>query len=186
MTLENRTEIIRFRVLSIQTQALGHSTYCGLLRRSFRDSKRCTVESRWLSDEHSLLVTALCKLLELHSPSRWLNERHLDFWLLRAEMAKAYRGRVLAQAALRTKDYSVLHFHTQEVSYCSHSLMQRIPAVITADMTAFQFSPYAASSPRDWPFVLTRQLERRAFQAAHTVVFWSEWARRAAVEKNPI
>jgi starch synthase len=174
----------RFRVLSIQTPVLGHSTYCGLLRRSLRDSIRCELESYWLDDEHSLFVRTLCKLLELHSPSRWLNERHLDLWLFRAEMAKAYRGRVLAQAALRAKDYSVLHFHTQEVSYCSLGLMKRIPTVITADMSAFQFSPYPPWSPRDWPFVTTRYLERRAFQAAHTVVFWSEWARRAALGKN--
>ena len=174
----------RFRVLSIQTRALGHSTYCRLLRRSFRDSTRCELDSYWLDDERSLIVTTLCKLLEVRSPSRWLNERHLDLWLLRAEVAKAYRGRVLAQAALRTKDYSVLHFHTQEVSYCSLALMKRVPTVITADMSAFQFSPHAPSSLRDWPFVPTRHLERRAFQAAHRVVFWSEWARRAAVEKN--
>jgi glycosyltransferase involved in cell wall biosynthesis len=173
----------RFRVLSIQTPALGHSSYGETLRRSFRDSARCELESYWLDEQRTLPASILYKVLSLRSPSRRINERDLDFWLARSELAWGYTGRVLAAKALRAKRYSVLHFHTQGASFCSVRLMTRIPTVISADMSVFQFS-HRTRAPWVWPNVPLRHMERRVFRAAHTVVFWSEWARRSAVENH--
>jgi glycosyltransferase involved in cell wall biosynthesis len=173
----------RFRVLSIQTPALGHSSYGETLRRSFRDSTRCELESFWLDEQRTLPASILLKVLNLRSPSRRINERNLDFWLARSELAWGYTGRVLAGKALRAKRYSVLHFHTQGASFCSVRLMTRIPTVISADMSVFQFSNHTRA-PWVWPYVPLRHMERTVFRAAHTVVFWSEWARRSAVENH--
>ena len=173
----------RFRVLSIQEPVLGNYTYAETLRRSFRDSTRCELESYWLDEQRALSAKILCKVLTLRSPSQWINERHLDFWLARHELAWGYTGRALAAKALRTKRYSVLHFHTHTVSYCSVSLMTRIPTVISADMSVFQYG-HRAGAPWAWPFVPLHHMERRVFRAAHTVVFWSEWARRSGVENH--
>jgi glycosyltransferase involved in cell wall biosynthesis len=173
----------RFRVLSIQTRSLGHSTYGEVLRRSFRDSKRCELESYWLDENRTLPARILYKVLSLRSPSRWINERNLDFWLARVELAWGYTGRILAAKALRAKRFSVLHFHTQGASFCSVSLMRHIPTVISADLSVFQFG-HPARLPLVWPYVPLHHMERRVFRAAHAVVFWSEWARHSAVENH--
>lgn len=175
----------RYRVLSIQTPVLGHSSYGETLRRSFRDSTRCELESYWLDERRALPARILYKVLNLRSPSRWINERNLDFWLARRELAWGYIGRALAAKALRTKRYSVLHFHTQGASFCSVRFMTRIPTVISADQSFFQFG-HRTRAPWVWPFVPLFQMERRVFRAAHTLVFWSEWARRSAVENHDL
>jgi alpha-maltose-1-phosphate synthase len=174
----------RFRVLSIQTRALGHSTYGETLRRSFRDSTRCELESHWLEDR-TLPAKILYKVMSLHSPWRRINERHLDFWLARTELADGYSGRARAAKRLRARRYSALHFHTQEASFCSVRLMTRIPTVISADTSVFQWLD-RRRAPWVWPFLPLYQMERRAFRAAHTVVFWSEWARRSALENHDL
>jgi glycosyltransferase involved in cell wall biosynthesis len=78
-------------------------------------------------------------------------------------------------------------FHTQVTSLFSTDLMQRYPSVISLDATPINYDSvgeaygHAAASSS----FLDQQkyaLNRRAFRAAHTLVAWSEWARRSLVD----
>lgn len=160
------------RVAFVMEQTLGNVTHARLLRASLPE--RPDIDPVWLPIPFD--VGRLGRLLPYYRSN----------WSVRA----SWRARRGLDAALARGPLDALVFHTQVTSLFSVDRMRRIPTVISLDATPINFDAVSRAAggydhrPAGNGF-LDRQkylLNRRAFQAAATLLPTSEWAKRSLVE----
>lgn len=171
----------RIQVLSIQSRSMGHGTYARLMRQCLKGS-RCRVDSFWLDEEREPGARLLNRLLSFRLPGRWAGRQNIDLRRFRVGAGLGLLGRRLVERKLSQSSYGVLHFHTQVAAYGSVGLMRRVPTVLTGDMTAAQISREVTSLTFGWTHAPSITREKRVFQAARRIAFWSSWAACSAVE----
>ncbi len=169
------------RVLSVQAAILGHRTYAQCLRQYFQSAAQCRVDSVWQNEDREWSARLLVRVLTRNVPGDWASARNADLRRWRTELGDAYLGRRLAVRHLARTPYQCLHFHTQVGALLSTDVMQRVPTVITGDMTAAQGARAFEHSAWRWTCRPNIALDRAVFQAATQVAMWSEWAARSVV-----
>lgn len=167
------------RVLSIQSNTMGHAVYADTLKECFRRSGQLHYESLWSQEGRSLPTRVITRLASLRAPVLSAKERDLDFSRVRIEWSHGRMSRILANRKIRQSQCDVLYFHTQVPALGAEALMRALPSVVSMDMTACQ----VARGLR-FPFTVRPNIgiERRIFEAAAHLVTWSDWARRSVVE----
>jgi glycosyltransferase involved in cell wall biosynthesis len=81
--------------------------------------------------------------------------------------------------------FDAIHFHTQVQAFCSTSIMQKVPSVVSIDMTAYQVAREYKSGP-SWTFTPNILMERRVFEAASHIITFSDWARNSVLSDHQI
>jgi len=173
-------------VLSIQTTLLGNRTYGNLLRRLFAESTRVRFDAHWNAEHRELRVPGLRSLFWRRVPGRFVQARNLDFFPTRYEVGTSLLARMVLRRELRRARPDVVHFHTQCLALLSNALMQRIPTVVTVDMTAMQTAEQQAPRSSRWTYAPSFALERATFRRAAAIVTFSEWAARSVTGEHGV
>jgi glycosyltransferase involved in cell wall biosynthesis len=157
------------RTAFVMEQALGHVTHARNLQSLV--AEREDIASTWLPIP-----------FDVRGPSRLVPLLRSN-WSVRA----SWRARRALNAALARKSHDALVFHTQVTALFSVSRMRRLPSIVSMDATPInydqvgQFYGHRAASGG---FLDKRkfQMNQAVFDAAASLVTWSEWARRSLIE----
>jgi glycosyltransferase involved in cell wall biosynthesis len=101
------------------------------------------------------------------------------------------RARRALNAALARAPHQALVFHTQVTALFSVSLMRRLPSIVSLDATPLNYDRVGAAyghTPAGDGFLDRRKfaMNRAVFEAAASLVTWSEWAKRSLEEDYQI
>jgi glycosyltransferase involved in cell wall biosynthesis len=157
------------RTAFVMEQALGHVTHAQNLR-SLVDA-RADIAPTWLPI--SFDVRGAARYLPLFRGN----------WSVRA----SWRARRALNTALGRQRHDALVFHTQVTALFSVGLMRRLPTVVSMDATPLNYDrvgEYYGHRPAGASFLDRRkfQMNRAVFDAAASLVTWSDWARDSLVE----
>ncbi|KAM3114601.1 glycosyltransferase family 4 protein [Phormidesmis sp. 146-33] len=170
------------RMLSIVEGFIGHLTYGRLMRESL--SQSCPIDFYWHNDERELRTRLMSRAIGHYRipPTRWTLEQNTDFFLFRFQMCLGYFARRLVLRKMAETHYTALHFHTQPLAYLCLDLMKEMPMVISLDRTAAQASREYTKPSLRWTFAPNFRLDKQVFEAAKSIVSFSEAARRSVIE----
>ena len=160
------------RVAFVMEQTLGHVTHAQNLASVL--ATRPELDAAWLPIPFE--VGGLARLLPYYRGN----------WSVRA----SWRARRALDAALARGPLDGLMFHTQCTALFSVDRIRRIPTVISLDATPLNYDEVSRIGGYTHRVAgegfLDRQkylMNRRALQAAATLVPWSEWARRSLIQQ---
>ena len=169
-------------IFSVIEGYIGHRTYGQLMQSYFSHSDDCNVDFYWHDQDRELHSKLLRRLLSYQSSNHWVRQQNFDFFLFRVQLALAYLSRRVLVRNLDKADYSALHFHTQPLAYLCLDLMREIPTVISIDRTAAQASREYTKPNLRWTFAPNIRLDKKVFEAAKSIVTFSEAARRSVID----
>jgi alpha-maltose-1-phosphate synthase len=169
------------KVLSVMTPVLGNLTYGNLFKKYLAELVDTDVVFQWFTDERRLLDRLLVSPLWFSFPSRWIQKQNLDFRKLRSELGSSYLTKCLIERKMRHDDYSLLHIHTQSISLLMLGTMAKVPTVVSLDTTAVLVAEEVTDPAYRWTYQPTIALEQKVFDAAATVVTFSEHARLSVI-----
>jgi alpha-maltose-1-phosphate synthase len=173
------------KVLSVQSDALGHRTYCNSLRACLAGHTDIELTAYWSSEERSIATRLITKGASLSLPWIAQSGNNLDFRRARAEWAYGRMSRMLTKRKLSENQYDMLHLHTQIQAFGSAEVMKTIPTVVSIDMTACQVAREPmVTHPRT--FAPNIEMESKVFHAAAHIVTWSDWARQSVIEDHGV
>ena len=157
------------RTAFVMEQALGHVTHARNLESLV--AERDDIASTWLPIP-----------FDVRGPARFVPLLRSN-WSVRA----SWRARRALNAALARQSHDALVFHTQVTALFSVALMRRLPTVVSMDATPINYDAvgqFYGHRAAGGGFLDTRkfQMNRAVFDAAASLVTWSEWARRSLVE----
>ena len=164
----------------------GHFTYGNLLREGFKKSSSCKVDFYWFNEEQRNTAKILSRLFSYPLPNRWIRKQNLDFQRFRAKLVRAYATKRLAVNKLSQQEYSAIHIHTYVLAFLSLDLMQKLPTVVSLDLTSFHAAQEKTDPNFRWTHYPNIFLGKRVFQAASRIVTRSEWARKSVIEDYDI
>ncbi|MCY7320822.1 MAG: glycosyltransferase family 4 protein [Phormidesmis sp. CAN_BIN36] len=172
------------RILSIVEGFIGHLTYGRLMREYLGQSDEYSIDFYWHNDERELRTRLTSRIVGHYRlpPTRWTLEQNTDFFMFRFQMCLGYFARRLVLRKMANTAYTVLHFHTQPLAYLCLDLMREIPTVISIDRTAAQASREYTKPSLRWTFAPNLRLDKKVFEAAKSIVTFSEAARRSVVD----
>ncbi|WP_068816325.1 glycosyltransferase family 4 protein [Phormidesmis priestleyi] len=170
------------RILSVTESFLGHLTYGRLMRDHL--SQSCPIDAYWHNDDRELRTRIAIRVFGYYRipPTRWTSEQNADFYLFRSQMCLSYFARRVIARKMAKTHYSALHFHTQPLAYLCLDLMKKMPTVVSLDRTAAQASRDSTKPSMRWTFAPNLHLDKKVFDAAKTIVSFSEVARRSVIE----
>jgi hypothetical protein len=156
------------RTAFVMEQALGHVTHAHNLRSLV--AEREDIQSTWLPIPFD--VHGAAKFVPLYRGN----------WSVRA----SWRARRALNIALSRQEHDALVFHTQVTSLFSVGLMRRLPTLISMDATPINYDrvgEYYGHQAAGTSFIDRRkfQMNRAAFDAAASLVTWSDWARDSLI-----
>lgn len=169
------------KILSLMEEHMGHGTYGNLLREGFAKSTETKVDFYWYPEERELDTKFLRWLLSLSFPNIWIQKQNLDIRRLRAQLSYAYMTRKLAVKKLKQYSYSALHFHTYILAFLSVDLMNKLPSIVSLDMTTSQAAFEQTDPNFMWTYRPNILLGKKVFQAAKGIVTRSEWGRQSVI-----
>lgn len=169
-------------ILSIVESYLGHRTYGELMRDYFGSCSACQTDVYWYNEEREILTRIINRLLSFYFPNRWIQKQNLDLHWFRIQLGFAYMAKRLAVRKLKQANYAALHFHTQILGFAALDLMQQIPTVVSLDMTAAQASRVKTDPHLRWTYAPNRYLEKQVYEAAASIVTFSEAAQQSVIE----
>ncbi len=173
------------KVLSVQSSALGHRTYCDSLRQCFSHYEDVELIPYWANEERSITTRLITRGASFSLPLVSRLGSNLDLRRARVEWAYGRMSKLLATRKLLETQYDILHFHTQILAFGCAELMKKIPTVVSMDMTAYQVAREPmVTHPRT--FSLNIQMERKVFHAAAHIVTWSDWARKSVIDDHGV
>ena len=169
------------KILSVMEKHMGHGTYGNLLREGFRQSTSTQVDFYWYHEERQLDTKILRRILSFSFPNQWIQRQNLDCRRFRAQIAYAYMARRLAIKKLKQLNYLALHLHTYILGFLSLDLMQKLPTVVSLDMTSYQAAQEKTDPNFRWTYYPNIFLGKQVFDAAAGIVTRSEWARSSVI-----
>ncbi|BAY93091.1 MULTISPECIES: glycosyltransferase family 4 protein [unclassified Tolypothrix] len=176
-----------YQALSITSHILGHHTYGKLLREYFNNSNSLgSVDFYWFKEECNKLLWLATRSFYCKFPSSWIQQRNLDFQCLRSELTTAYITKLLIKQKLHSKQYSVMHLHTQVMALLALEYMKRVPTIVSIDFTAALKYREMQDVSFQWTYAPNISLEKRVFDAASQIVTWSEFAKQSVIEDYDI
>src|SRR5436190_5382695 len=163
-----RRSSARVHAAFVMEQTLGHVTHSQNLRQAVET--RSEISAEWLA------VPFAARGAERLIPVMRSN------WSVRA----SWRARRALDAAMSRSRFDIVFFHTQVTSLFSHSIMRRLPSIVSMDATPMNYDSIGASyghSPAGGGMLDRRkyELNKRSFQSAAALVTWTEWARQSLV-----
>src|SRR5512141_2244253 len=175
----------RTRALFVNSGILGHLSVAALVRdaigRAERIEARHLVVSEPTTRGERLVRAVLCLSV---APSRGVFA-NVDLHRWRAEMHTGWLARRRIDEALAREDADVIHFHTQAAAYRAADLMERVPSVVSIDITqslarmetdgAIARASYA---PNLWQ-------DSRVFHRSRAIIATSRWAADDLIRTHP-
>ena len=160
---------------------MGHKTSGDRMARYFANS-RINVDVCFDSEDRELLFRVINKILNLRLPIKFLQEHNLDFFRFRAQIGYALLVRRLIVRKLRQTDYNLLYIHTQPLAFLSLDIMQKIPTVISIDMTNVQAAAEKGDRRYQWTYQPNISFEKEVYQKATRIFTLTEWARQSVIK----
>lgn len=172
------------RILSIVEGFIGHLTYGRLMREHLSRSESYSVDFCWHNDDRELRTRLMSRLIGHYRipPTRWTLEQNTDFFLFRFQMCLGYFARRLVLRKMAENQYSALHFHTQPLAYLCLDFMRQMPTIVSLDRTAAQASREYTKPSLRWTFAPNLRLDQKVFEAAKSIVSFSEAARQSVIQ----
>lgn len=169
------------KVLSLMEKHMGHGTYGELLRKGFQEVTTTAVDFYWYHEQRQLDTKIIRRLLTPYFPNEWIRKQNLDLRRFRAQISFAYMARKLALKLLTKKHYSALHLHTYILGFLSLDLMQKIPTVVSLDMTSYQAAQEKTDAQFMWTYAPNFWMGKKVFKAAKKIVTRSQWGRQSVI-----
>jgi glycosyltransferase involved in cell wall biosynthesis len=159
----------RLRAAFVMEQTLGHVTHYRNMREVVAD--RTDVHPIWLPIP-----------FDVRGPEHLVPLLRSN-WSVRA----SWRARSALMAALSQQQIDVMLFHTQVTALFSHSIMRRVPAVVSLDATPINYdsvAKYYRHRPAGTGLLdrRKRNMNRQTFELAAALVTWSKWARQSLID----
>jgi alpha-maltose-1-phosphate synthase len=173
------------RVLSIQSDLIGHKTYCTNLRRCLGERPDIELTSFWHGEERSLGTKVINRLAAVRVPVVGANHSNRDRLFARVEWSWGRMSGLLAERKLREGEYDLLHFHTQVQAFGCEAIMERVPTIITIDMTSYQMAEQFTPR-RPQTHLPSIRMEQRVFRSAAHILCFAEWARQSVIKDHGI
>src|SRR5438105_3469718 len=162
------------RVAFVNGGILGLTSYAHWARHAFADSSDIHAEHFILSENvpisERIARRVLCARLWPDLPGT----RNLDLARFRREWNAGLqaRHRLLARGLVH---FDVLHFHRQATAYASLDLMERVPAIISADCTQSCMTQDATSALERWSLGFNVRRDGAIMRRAAAIVSTSHW-----------
>ena len=171
----------RPKILSLMEKHMGHGTYGELLRKGFQESTKIAVDFYWYHEQRQLDTKIIRSILSRSFPNQWVQKQNLDLRRFRAQISFAYMARKLALKLLKQEDYSGLHLHTYILGFLALDLMQKIPTVVSLDMTSYQAAQERTDPKFMWTYFPNFWMGKKVFQTAKRIVTRSQWGRQSVI-----
>ncbi len=168
-------------VLAITESSMGHKTSGDRMAKYFANS-RSNVDVHFDSEDKELLFRIISKILSLRLPIKFLQEHNLDFFRFRAQISYALLARRLILRKLKQTPYNSLYIHTQALALLSLDIMQKIPTVVSIDMTNVQASVEKSDRRYQWTYQPNISFEKEVYHKAARIFTWTEWARQSVIK----
>lgn len=160
---------------------MGHKTSGDRMAKYFANSQT-RVDIYFDSESRELLFRIINKILSFRLPIKYLQEHNLDLFRFRAQLGYALLTRRLIVKKLKQTPYNLLYIHTQPLAFLSLDLMQRLPTVISIDMTNVQASAEKGDRRYQWTYQPNIFLEKKVYQQATKIFTLTEWARQSVIK----
>lgn len=167
-------------VLAITESSMGHKTSSVRMSKYFGLSS-IQVEVYCDNQDKELLVRIINKLISFKIPIKFIGDRNLDFFRLRAQFSYALLTRRLIDRKSKQKNYDVLYLHTQPLAFLSLDVMKKIPTVVSIDMTNIQASVEGKHHKYSWTYSPNIFMEKLVYNYATKIITLTEWARRSVI-----
>ncbi len=166
-------------ILAIAESSMGHKTHIMTMQKYF-ESSSCDIDIYWNDQEKEILARVINKILNLRFPNKFVQASNLDLFRFRAQLGYALLTKRLIDRKINQADYNVLFFHTQPLAFLSLNLMQKMPSIVSIDMTNKQASEESANKYA-WTYSPNKFLEKQVYLKCSKILTWTEWARSSVI-----
>jgi len=167
------------KVLAIAESSMGHKTHIMTMKKYF-ESSSCYIDIYWNDQEREIFARVINRILNLRFPNKFVQAYNLDLFRFRAQLGYALLAKRLIDRKISQADYNVLFFHTQPLAFLSLNLMQKMPSVVSIDMTNKQASGESTNKHK-WTYSPNKFLERQVYLRCSKILTWTEWARSSVI-----
>ncbi|MBD2178201.1 glycosyltransferase family 4 protein [Pseudanabaena sp. FACHB-1998] len=167
-------------VLAITESSMGHKTSSVRMSKYFALS--CIqVDVYCDNQDKEVLVRVINKLLSFRIPIKFIDDRNLDFFRIRAQLGYALLTRRLIDRKTKHKKYNVLYMHTQPLAFLALDVMKKIPTVVSIDMTNVQASIEGKHHKYNWTYSPNIFMEKLVYNHATKIITLTDWARNSVI-----
>ena len=167
------------KVLAIAESSMGHKTHIMTMQKYF-ESSSCHVDIYWSDQEREIFARVINRMLNLRFPNKLVQSYNLDLFRFRAQLGYALLAKRLIDRKINQGDYNVLFFHTQPLAFLSLNLMQKMPSVVSIDMTNKQAAEESTNKHK-WTYSPNKFLERQVYLKCSKILTWTAWARSSVI-----
>ena len=167
------------KVLAIAESSMGHKTHIMTMQKYF-ESSSCYVDIYWSDQEREIFARVINRMLNLRFPNKLVQSYNLDLFRFRAQLGYALLAKRLIDRKINQGDYNVLFFHTQPLAFLSLNLMQKMPSVVSIDMTNKQAAEESTNKHK-WTYSPNKFLERQVYLKCSKILTWTAWARSSVI-----
>lgn len=167
------------KVLAIAESSMGHKTHIMTMQKYF-ESSSCYVDIYWSDQEREIFARVINRMLNLRFPNKLVQSHNLDLFRFRAQLGYALLAKRLIDRKINQGDYNILFFHTQPLAFLSLNLMQKMPSVVSIDMTNKQAAEESTNKHK-WTYSPNKFLERQVYLKCSKILTWTAWARSSVI-----
>ena len=167
------------KVLAIAESSMGHKTHIMTMQKYF-ESSSCYVDIYWSDQEREIFARVINRMLNLRFPNKLVQSYNLDLFRFRAQLGSALFAKRLIDRKINQDDYNILFFHTQPLAFLSLNLMQKMPSVVSIDMTNKQAAEESTNKHK-WTYSPNKFLERQVYLKCSKILTWTAWARSSVI-----
>jgi len=167
------------KVLAIAESSMGHKTHIMTMQKYF-ESSSCYVDIYWSDQEREIFARVINRMLNLRFPNKLVQSYNLDLFRFRAQLGYALLAKRLIDRKINQGDYNILFFHTQPLAFLSLNLMQKMPSVVSIDMTNKQAAEESTNKHK-WTYSPNKFLERQVYLKCSKILTWTAWARSSVI-----
>ena len=168
------------KVLAIAESSMGHKTHIMTMQKYF-ESSSCYIDIYWSDQEREIFARVINRILNLRFPHKLVQSYNLDLFRFRAQLGSALFAKRLIDRKINQADHNILFFHTQPLAFLSLNLMQKMPSVISIDMTNKQAAEEGGNNKYKWTFSPNKFLEKQVYLKAAKILTMTEWARNSVI-----
>ena len=167
------------KVLAIAESSMGHKTHIVTMQKYF-ESSSCYVDIYWSDQEREIFARVINRMLNLRFPNKLVQSHNLDLFRFCAQLGYALLAKRLIDRKINQGDYNALFFHTQPLAFLSLNLMQKMPSVVSIDMTNKQAAEESTNKHK-WTYSPNKFLERQVYLKCSKILTWTAWARSSVI-----
>jgi glycosyltransferase involved in cell wall biosynthesis len=175
----------RARALFVNSGILGHAAVAAMVRDAIARTSRIDARHIDASEPQTRgerIARAVACLSVAPSAGPLVN---IDLCRWRAEMHTGWIARRRIARALSEHEADVIHFHTQPSAYASADIMERIPSVVSIDITQSLARTEIAGGVARATYAPNIWHDGRVFRRSRAIIATSRWAADDLIRRYP-